>query len=375
MKPAVCPACGARLAGGATHCDLCGHDITAPAEDSEAEEVLADPVGTEPAEVASGQPTAAPIVEGGPFCTDCGTQNPTGARFCYRCGHALHGAASEDPVAESGAKRVREVVPVVPAPQRDASGAPPARPASDAGRRAFALLGAGVLAVLLLFFLTRASTDGPTDAPATPTAAVPTAPSAPAPLSEEVEAQAAELEAEIESLSGDERLAKQEELARLYARSAAFAQAAEVQQAVAEVRQTALAWADAGSFYLAAMLRTQGPERATLAQASAAAYEQSLELDPTDLDVKTDLATAYLNDAQNPMLAVQTVKDVLAERPDHVRANFNYGLMLAQINRTEQALEQFEKVISLTDHDDPVHQRAEQERARIEAAVSGTAAG
>ena len=123
------------------------------------------------------------------------------------------------------------------------------------------------------------------------------------------------------------------------------------------------------------MLRTQGEDRTTYAQLAAQCYERSVGLDGTDLDVRTDLATAYLNDGQNPMQAVETVKEVLAEDPDHVRANFNFGLMLAQINRADQAQEQFEKVIALTEPGGPVRQRAEQELARLEAAQSGTASG
>jgi Tfp pilus assembly protein PilF len=189
-------------------------------------------------------------------------------------------------------------------------------------------------------------------------------------------AEVERLEGEIEAAATEnERLEKQEQLAGLYAQSGAFDRAAPIQQEVAEGRQTALAWADAGSLFLAHMLRTQGNDRADYAQRAAENYERSLELDPDDLDVKTDLATAYLNDATNPMLAVETVKAVLEEDPDHVRANFNYGLMLAQINRVDQARVQFEKVVGLTDPSDPVHVRAEQELARVRAAEAGTVSG
>lgn len=266
-----------------------------------------------------------------------------------------------------------EAVPVVPAAGPDPAG-PVARPDSDAGRRALALVGAGVLAVLALFFITSASKNAAPSSPAQ-TAAPASGPTALPALPEDVAARAAALEDEIAAASGEERVQKQADLVRLYVQAAAFPQAARVQEAAAEEEQTALAWADAGSFYLAAMLRTEGPERVALAQRSAAAYERSLELDPSDLDVKTDLATAYLNDTRNPMLAVETVKEVLAEEPDHVRANFNYGLMLAQINRMPQAAEQFEKVVALTEPGDPVHQRAEQELARVRSSEPGTSAG
>ncbi len=362
MKPLVCPACGARLADGATRCDLCGYDL---ADDPPREPEVA----SEPESPAA--PVAAPPAPIGPFCTQCGTQNPAGARFCYQCGHALHAAAGDRPTPRG--VPVAASVPVVPAAGPEAAG-PAARPDSDAGRRALALVGAGVLAVLALFFVTSASKNAAPPPPAQ-TATSASGPSALPALPEDVAARAAVLEDEIAAASGEERVQKQADLVRLYVQVAAFPQAARVQEAAAEEEQTALAWADAGSFYLAAMLRTEGPERVALAQRSAAAYERSLELDPSDLDVKTDLATAYLNDTRNPMLAVETVKEVLAEEPEHVRANFNYGLMLAQINRLPQAAEQFEKVVALTEPGDPVHERAEQELARVRSAQTGTAAG
>ncbi len=368
VNPPVCPACGARLAPGSTHCDLCGHTLgEEPVAEPERRSAFPDaaPEPVVPAARVSDESAA------GPFCTHCGTKNPAYARFCYQCGHAL--VASGLP---EGSVPVVETTPVIPAPPPGPVPSTPARPASDAGQRALVLVGAGVLAVVVLFFSTRASTDGP--APLAPTAAEPAAappPAVSAELPAEVEAQAAALEDEIAAASGEERRAKQEALAALYVQNGAFALAAPVQQAIAEAQPTALAWADAGSLYLAHMLRTQGPDRAAYAHLAAESYERSLALDDTDLDVKTDLATAYLNDAQNPMRAVETVKEVLAEAPEHVRANFNFGLMLAQINRADQAQEQFEKVIGLTEPGDPVRQRAEQELARLRAAQAGTASG
>lgn len=374
MNPPVCPACGARLAPGSTHCDLCGHTL--------GDESVAEPerLSTEPAPAAPEPGAEAPVGESagevaGPFCVQCGTKNPAYARFCYQCGHALHGAVPE--AVLEGSVPVVETTPVVPAPPAPAvEAAAPVRPPSDAGKRALTLVGAGVLAVLVLFFITRASTDRPATPPSAITGTATPLPAQPAvELPADVEARAAALEDEIAAASGDERLARQEALASLYAQNGAFALAAPIQQEVAEVRQTALAWADAGSLYLAHMLRTQGPDRATYARLAAENYERSVALDDTDLDVKTDLATAYLNDSQNPMQAVETVKEVLAEDPNHVRANFNFGLMLAQINRTDQAQEQFQKVISLTESGDPVRQRAEQELVRLQAAQAGTANG
>lgn len=383
MNPPVCPACGARLAPGATQCDLCGHVLgeekaAAPESTSPDPEPASAPAVPEPAPPAD-TPADAPPEEAldGPFCVHCGAKNPEYARFCYKCGHALHAADVPE-----GSTPVVQATPVVPAAEAAADGParPPAmsageRPDSDPGKRALMLVGVAVVAVLALFFISQISRDGGSSAPqqaATPSGPPP-APSTPTELPDDLRAEVDRLEGEIEAASTeDERLDAQEQLAGLYAQAGAFDRAAPLQQEVAEARQTALAWADAGSLYLAHMLRTQGSDRADYAARAAENYERSLELNPDDLDVKTDLATAYLNDATNPMRAVQTVKEVLEENPDHVRANFNYGLMLAQINRTDQAQAQFEKVVGLTEPEDPVHQRAEQELARVRAAQSST---
>jgi Tfp pilus assembly protein PilF/ribosomal protein L40E len=389
MSAPVCSACGARLAPGATQCDLCGHVLgegeeatpdarmePAPVTPAEATSE-AEASEAEASEEAPADPPAAPEAPEGPFCVHCGKKNPAYARFCYNCGHALHTADVPE-----GSVLVVQETPVVPAvspeaatadtPVRPLVTASGTRPDSDPGKRALLLVGAGVLAVLVLFFITQFSQGDAPPAQPTSAASTPAPTAAPAELADEVRAEAATLEDAIAAATTDEeRLERQEQLAGLYIQAQAFGRAAEVQEDIAEAQRTALAWADAGSLFLAHMLRTQGPDRATYAQRAAQNYERSLELDPEDLDVKTDLATAYLNDATNPMRAVEIVKEVLEEDPDHVRANFNYGLMLAQINRTDQAQEQFEKVVSLTEPGDPVHQRAEQELARMQSVQGG----
>jgi len=386
MNPPVCPACGARLAPGATQCDLCGHVLgeekaaTPEVTSSDPAPAASEPSATAPSDAGSeAPPEEAPPEEAlnGPFCVHCGAKNPEYARFCYKCGHALHTAD----VPEGSVPAV-QATPVVPAAEAesDEPARPPAMPAgerpdSDPGKRALVLVGVAVVAVLALFFISQINwgSGTPEPQPAANTSGPPPAPSTPTELPDEVLAEVDRLEGEIEAAATEEeRLEKQEQLAGLYAQAGAFDRAAPLQQEVAEARQTALAWADAGSLYLAHMLRTQGGDRADYAQRAAENYERSLALNPDDLDVKTDLATAYLNDATNPMRAVEVVKEVLETNPDHVRANFNYGLMLAQINRTEQAQTQFEKVVNLTDPADPVHQRAEQELARVRAAQSST---
>ena len=90
-------------------------------------------------------------------------------------------------------------------------------------------------------------------------------------------------------------------------------------------------------------------------------------LDDENLDVRTDMAIAYLYDPENAMMAIQETNKVLESDSLHIQANFNRGIMLTQINRRDQALEQFEKVKRIIgDSEDPVFQRASDAIARLQ---------
>lgn len=186
-------------------------------------------------------------------------------------------------------------------------------------------------------------------------------------LPPEVAGQAATLEDRIaQAESPEERMALRQQLVHLLANAGAFLQAASVQEGIAREEDTAPAWADTGSLLLAHVLRSEGGfEQARVSIQAAEAFETALERNPGDLDVKTELATAYLYNPENPMRAVEVVQQVLAQEPEHARARFNYGLMLLQIGRNDQAREQFERVVAATPSDDIVHIRAREELDRL----------
>lgn len=337
MSAPVCPECGARLQLGASQCDLCGSEVT----------------------TAPAAPGPAALPDAGAACPGCGTVPPAQARFCPACGTRLpeRAASSASPV------------PAAPS----ASPALPARTPQPAARRAVALVAAAALLVVVLFaashFGGRVAPLVPPDAAQADEGSSADAVALPSPevLPPEVAARARELEERIAAADDpNQRLALQIELVEALATAGAFAQAGAVQEAIARSVNTASAWADAGSFYLAHMLRSQGQVRADYAQRSARAYEASLARNPEDLDVKTDLATAYLNDPADPMRAVTVIREVLDADPNHARARFNYALMLTQIGRLDQAREQFARVLTASSPGDLVHDRALEELDRID---------
>ena len=174
----------------------------------------------------------------------------------------------------------------------------------------------------------------------------------------DVAAQAAGLRASAEGLSGVERAARLAEVVNLYLTRGLLGPAAGAQAEVAEEVGTAQAWADAGNLAYQAMQAEEGPQKVTLATQAIEAYTQSLELDPDNLDVRTDMATAYLA-TNNPMEGVRQIRQVLDQNPDHVQANFNYGVMLSMIGRTDQSIVQFERVRDLVQPGSDIHQQAE----------------
>ena len=391
MAHLVCEECGARIPEGAERCDLCGAPVAgtvteetfegaseeapviAAAEDVIAveENVVAAAVTAE-AEAERPEPGASPVEEGqGVFCNACGWLNPPAARFCSRCGAKLDervaGASVPPPVAPpSVAARppvAKAVMPTAPAPAAKAPAPAAKAPAPAAtegavGRQVAILVGAGILLVVGLYLITVVSKNvgGGSAAPPPVAQAAPQA----APLPSDVAEQAEALKAEIDRLTGAAQLEKRRELVNLYIREERYDLAAEEQERIAEIENTEDAWTLAGNLNYDWMERQSSPGRAVFAKRAIADYQRALEINPDNLDVRTDMAVAYMYDPDNPMKAIQETNNVLERNPDHVQANFNRGIMLMQINRMDEAVAQMEKVKRLVnDSNDPVYQRAE----------------
>ena len=335
MPALSCPECGARLDPKDAVCPLCGADVTP--ETALPETALPTVSGTDPIVAPASAPASTPPV----LCPNCAARNPAGARFCMNCGAALASAAVQAPPVAVGAAK---------------------RPGLIAA-------GVGALAVLALFGIDRMGQD---DAPA-PAVSVsggevaqqaPVAAEEPA-LSAEAAATADRLRADIGAAAdaSPDALAKRIELVQVLAENGRLVDAADVQAELAGITGTASAWANAGSLLFDRMLNIPESDRAPLAARAADYYERSLAVEDNP-DVRANRAWA-LQYGDNPMSAVIEMRAVVDAYPEHGVANYNFGLMQLRIGRTEKATEYFEKAVAVTDHDDPVHQRAEQELARI----------
>lgn len=105
-------------------------------------------------------------------------------------------------------------------------------------------------------------------------------------------------------------------------------------------------------------------------------YERYLELSPENFEAKTDLAAAYFYSGKTDQ-AIQTVNQVLAQNAEHVKANFNLGIMLWQgRGDLTAARRQFERVVELTEgSSDPelsgINQVAKSNITKIDEGLSG----
>jgi len=205
----------------------------------------------------------------------------------------------------------------------------------------------------------RDGSDGTPPPPQRPAAQIPIEDEGPLP--EQFRAREAELQASIDAVTGEERIEIRRDLIDLYLSAARLDLAATQQQQIAETLDTENAWAVAGNFFYDYMESKEGPARTAAARRAIAAYQRALDINPDNLDIRTDMAIAYLYDPENPMQAIQQTNRVLEADSLHVQANFNRGVMLLQINRVDDAIAQFEKVKQIVgDPENPVYQRAEQ---------------
>ncbi len=367
----TCLECGARLAVEAEQCDLCGSPVEPEAMSVAARaERTAEPPTPSPDEEAADHPLAVPppanrlAVPKEVYCNQCGWQNPVGARYCSMCGA---------PLQEVDPSRLPAVPPPAAAPAKASVAAPhvPVETSEDASaaaarnaqaevehravsRQVGIIVGAGVLLVVALFLVTAVSKTRPAAPPAQAAQTTPSAtpsgvePGELPPLAPQIAGQAEALEAEIAQLSGEARIAKQRELIALLFDAGRLDRAALEQQKIAQATDTPDDWKRAGDLFYDWMDPLQGAEKAQVAGQVIDAYQRVLAVDPDNIDVRTDLATAYLS-SNNPMQGVAEIKRVLAVDPNHLHARFNYGIMLAMIGRSELAIEQFERVKGLVD--------------------------
>lgn len=100
--------------------------------------------------------------------------------------------------------------------------------------------------------------------------------------------------------------------------------------------KTADAFADAFSYF----------QISELNEKARANYKKVLELDSTDLDVKTKLAMSFVG-SQTPMEGISLLKEVLAKDPKNKGALFNYGVLLHRIGKFDKSISTLKDLLTI----------------------------
>lgn len=162
------------------------------------------------------------------------------------------------------------------------------------------------------------------------------------------ESQLKSINAAEEKASGSESVEDLTAVGKLWDEYRFPAIAAHYYEQVAEKQPAEKAWIDAAYRYFDGF---QASPDTTVRQAlilkAIVCYEKASQLNPENLDVKSDLGICYAQEGSNPMKGIMLLRDVVAKKPDHEMAQYNLGILSVQSGQLEKAVERFEKVVEL----------------------------
>jgi len=400
----TCPSCGARVSPDSNRCTLCGtpldrdsevdstsdgsassssSEVNTTAETGEESVRLSDPDGEGTDE------TDAPPV----YCNQCGWENPGGARYCSRCGYELQDLS--DAGTPTGTRPVAANLPVGSddSTEGDASTETESTETDEEkvmGRKIALVVGVAVAVVVGFFLITHWSQNqswgggdaAPGASPGSEQSAPPGraersgggAANAPSDLQSLVEQEGETLTGDVatevdslrsvvEEAGGADQQRVRAELVQVLTGAGAPGRAALEQRKLADATNTGQDRRRTADLLYRWMRDVQGQgdrqKVFDVARHVAEAYEAVAEQEPQDLDARTRMGEAYLL-TNNPMQGIRAINAVLEEDSTFVPARFQKGLALLQINRLDEALQEFRSVTRHADPGAPFYSRAQQ---------------
>lgn len=104
-------------------------------------------------------------------------------------------------------------------------------------------------------------------------------------------------------------------------------------------------WLNAAYRYFDAFkMSDDSTARAVMVQKAIDCYNKVLEVNPQNLDAKTDLGVCYAEGTPNPMQGISLLREVIQAKPDHENAQYNLGILSVKSGQLEKAVERFTKV-------------------------------
>ena len=183
-------------------------------------------------------------------------------------------------------------------------------------------------------------------------------------------AQITDLEGQLKNASGDAaQLGLQKQLAKHWDDVNQPAPAAFYYEAAAQKDNSFDDWVSAGSHFNDAFKLTQD----TLAQPvfvnnAIACYKNAVKLKPENLDAKTGLGVAYVNqtslgmtdpDGGSPMQGIMLLLDVVKQDPKNRNANLSLGMFAMKSGQYQKAVQRFKTLVEQKPEVEPYFYLAE----------------
>jgi len=173
-----------------------------------------------------------------------------------------------------------------------------------------------------------------------------------------------DLESQLKSAPDDAaKLSLQKKLAKQWDDDNQPAPSAFYYQAVAQKENTFENWMNAGSHFNDAYKNaTDTTVQPAFVDNAIDAYKNAVKLKPENLDAKTGLGIAYVNQTSlgitdpnggSPMQGIMLLLDVVKHDPNNRNANLNLGLFAMKSGQFEKAVARFKNMIAQKDEVEP----------------------
>jgi tetratricopeptide (TPR) repeat protein len=116
----------------------------------------------------------------------------------------------------------------------------------------------------------------------------------------------------------------------------------------AAIQKTELSYLDAAYRYFDAFkMAGDSSLRGMMVQKAIENYNKVIEINPENLNAKTDLGACYAEGTGEPMKGIMLLREVVTKNPEHEMAQYNLGMLSVKSGQLDKAIERFNKVLEI----------------------------
>ncbi|WP_341226853.1 tetratricopeptide repeat protein [uncultured Arcticibacterium sp.] len=160
-----------------------------------------------------------------------------------------------------------------------------------------------------------------------------------------------EQEQTLTSIKNSENLTEEEmnqSLVDFFSEQSIFDSAAYYSGVLAQTSNTEASWLQTADLYYQAYSLTLNPiKREEMAEKTREVYQRVLEINPNQLQAKTNMAMTYTT-SSSPMQAILMLRQVLDEDPKFIPAIMSMGALSMQSGQYDKAVSRFQQVLGLS---------------------------